>query len=91
LILLPQNIEVHIAPELVTVWEESATTENTLGEHGFLFNTGSQTIEEGTSPYVEVWSGDPVALNTTFALLLDGTTPFNMNITDNPATFMIPG
>jgi hypothetical protein len=30
MILIPQSIEMHIAPELVTVWVDTVTTENVL-------------------------------------------------------------
>lgn len=90
LILLPQNIEMNIAPEQVTIWEDTTITEENLGEYSFTLNTDSQEIAEGTSPYVEVWSDEDVTLNTSFAMLLGGSTSLNMNITDNPALFVIP-
>jgi hypothetical protein len=84
MILIPQSIEMHIAPELVTFWVDTVTTENV-----FNFNTGSQEIDD-MSPYMEVWSDDIVTLNTTFALIEDGTPTFIRNITDNPVQFYIP-
>lgn len=69
LILFPQNIEMHIAPELVTVWEKTVTAEETLHGYMFTFDTGAQTIDDGMAPYVEVWSDDDVTLNTTFTLI----------------------
>ncbi len=46
LILFPQNIEMHITPELVTVWEKTVTAEETLLGYRFTFDTGSQTIDD---------------------------------------------
>ena len=85
MIFLPQSIEMHIAPELVTVWEDTVTTDDV-----FNFNTGSQTLDD-MSPYMEVWSDDVVTLNATFTLIEDGTPTFIMNIIDNPTEFYIPG
>lgn len=89
MILLPQNIEMHIAPERVTVWEDSASTEKLLREHVFTFDTGIQTLED-SSPYMEVWSDDTVTLNATFTLIENGTPTLVINITDNPSEFYIP-
>ena len=90
MVFLPQSIEMHIAPELVTVWEDTAVSENMMGEYVFQFNTGSLTIEN-SYPYIEVWSEDVVTLNTTFILMEDGTPTLTMNDTDNPAKFYFPG
>ncbi len=91
LILFPQNIEMHIAPELVTVWEKTVTAEETLLGYRFTFDTGSQTIDDGMSPYVEVWSDEDVTLNTTFTLIENAASTFDMNIMDNPVQFPLPG
>jgi hypothetical protein len=91
LILFPQNIEMHIAPERVTVWEKTVTAEETLRGYMFTFDTGSQTIDDGMAPYVEVWSDDDVTLNTTFSLMESGTSTFDMNIMDNRVQFPLPG
>jgi len=91
LILFPQNIEMHITPELVTVWEKTVTAEETLRGYMFTFDTGSQTINDGMSPYVEIWSDDDVTLNTTFGLMESGVSTFDMNIMDNPVQFLLPG
>ena len=90
MIFLPQSIEMHIAPELVTVWEGTDTTEETLLGHRFTFDTNIQSLDDGMSPYIEVWSDEDVTLNATFTLIEDGTPTFAMNITDNPAQFYIP-
>ena len=68
LILFPQNIEMHIAPELVTVWEKTVTAEETLLGYMFTFDTNFQTIDDGMAPYVEVWSDNDVTLNTTLSV-----------------------
>ena len=91
LIVFPQNIEMHIAPERVTVWEKTVTAEETLLGYMFTFDTNFQTIDDGMSPYVEVWSDDDVTLNTTFGLMESGTSTFDMNIMDNPVQFLLPG
>lgn len=82
--LLSQSFTVHLAPEQVTLWED--TSEGNM----FSFDTGEYIIVEGVSPYVKVWSKEAVMLNTTFYL-----TGFNLtdtlNITDNPSEYLLPG
>lgn len=85
-ILLPQKIEMHMAPEMVTVWEDKTTTVD-----DFTFNTGSQSISGGLSPHIKVWSNDMVTLNTSFGLFTDGESNIIMNMTDNPSEFLLPG
>lgn len=84
-IILPQNIEMHIAPEQVTVWE---TSESTTDE--YTFNTGQHEIGEAMSPYVKVWTLDDTPLNTTFALIGEEWSEFVLNSTENPAEFFLP-
>jgi len=91
LILFLQNIEMHIAPELVTVWEQTVTADETLLGYMFTFDTGSQTIDDGMSPYVEVWSDEDVTLNTTFTLIENAASTFDMSIMDNPVQFLLQG
>lgn len=82
--VLPQTITVHLSPEQVTIWEDSVT--GTI----FSFATGEQSIDDGVSPYVTVWSEGSVTLNTTFHLSgMDMTETFN--ITDNPSEYLLPG
>ncbi len=84
-ILLPQNIEMHVAPELVTVWE---TRESTGGE--YTFNTGKQEIGDVMAPYVKVWTEEENALNNTFVIVGEEWSEFVLNTTENPAEFMLP-
>lgn len=82
--IYPQSITLHLAPEQVTLWEE------TLQGTSYQFDTGEFTIDEGISPYVKVWSDDSVTLNTTFYLIGIGITDV-FNITDNPSEYLLPG
>ena len=82
--VLPQNISIHLAPEQVTLWEDS------LQGTSYNFDTGEVTIEEGISPYVKVWSEDAVTLNTTFYLTGMGLSEI-FNITENPSEYLLPG
>ena len=82
--VLPQSITVHLAPEQVTIWEDSLTGTS------FSFATGEQSIDDGISPFVTVWSEGSVTLNTTFSLSgMDMTEIFN--ITENPSEYLLPG
>lgn len=85
-IFLPQTIEMHIAPELVTVWETSTTTNG-----GYSFNTGDQEIGDVMAPHVKVWTEEDVSLNTTFRISGEEWSDFTVTSLDNPAEFMIPG
>jgi len=82
--IYPQSITLHLAPEQVTLWED------TLQGTSYNFDTGEVTIEEGISPYVKVWSEDAVTLNTSFYLTGMGITDV-FNITDNPSEYLLPG
>lgn len=88
-IMLPERVEMHIAPELVTVWEGMTTTGTPF--YGFSFNPGPKTIDDGMSPYVSVWSTEAVTLNTTFTIREEEDTLFVLNITDNPSMLPLPG
>ena len=92
-ILFPQNIEMHIAPELVTVWEGTTTAEKSFygSNYDFSFNLGPKDVGDGMSPYVSVWSDEVVMLNTTFTIGEEGVTVFVINITDNPSELLLPG
>ena len=88
-ILYPQSIEMHISPELVTVWEG---TEIAGGpDYVYSFSPGPKAIEDTMSPYVSVWSNEMVTLNTTFTIREEGGTILNLNITDNPSELLLPG
>lgn len=69
-IMFPQNIEMYIAPELVTVWEETTTAEKSFSgsNYDFSFTPGPKAVDDGLSPYVSVWSNEMVTLNTTFTV-----------------------
>jgi hypothetical protein len=83
-LFLPQSFTVHLAPEQVTLWEDSAKG------NVFEFDTGEYSVADGVSPYVEVWSEEDVTLNTTFHLTgMD--IKDTVNITDNPAEYLLPG
>ena len=92
-IMFPQNIEMHIAPELVTVWEGTTTAEKSFSgsNYDFSFNPDPKDVGDGMSPYVSVWSNEMVTLNTTFTLGEEGVTVFVINITDNPSELLLPG
>ena len=64
-IFLPATYEIHMEPELVTLWEDSAMAQRSLRETVFSFNTGEHSVDEGISPYVKVWSDEAETLNTT--------------------------
>ena len=82
--VLPQTITVHLSPEQVTIWEDSLTGTT------FSFETGEQSIDDGVSPFVTVWSEDSVTLNTTFNLSgMEMTDTYN--ITENPSEYLLPG
>ena len=81
---MPQSFTVHLAPEQVTLWEDSAVG------NVFDFDTGEHSVLDGVSPYVTVWSEDEFTLNTTFHLTgMDMTD--TINITDNPSEYLLPG
>lgn len=83
-VFLPQTYTIHLAPEQVTLWEDTATGTT------YSFNTGIQSINYGISPTVKVWSNDMVTLNTSFIVTgMDETIPWN--ITDNPTELWLPG
>jgi hypothetical protein len=82
--IYPQSITLHLAPEQVTLWED------TLQGTSFNFDTGEFTIDDGVSPYVSVWSEGAVTLDTSFYLTgMDISEVFN--ITDNPSEYLLPG
>lgn len=83
-IFLPQTYTINLAPEQVTLWEDTSNGAT------YTFNTGTQNIDDGVSPYIEVWSNDIVTLNTTFLITGMGET-IPWNITDNPTEFLLPG
>ena len=82
--IYPQTITLHLAPEQVTLWED------TLQGINFDFDTGEVTIEDGVSPYVSVWSESEVDLNTSFYLTGMGMSE-TFNITANPSEYLLPG
>ena len=81
---LPQTYTINLAPEQVTLW-----TDNSNGAT-YSFNTGTQSIDDGVSPYITVWSNDMVTLNTSFTVTGMGES-ITWNITDNPTEFLLPG
>jgi hypothetical protein len=83
-IVLPQSINIHLAPEQVILWEDSLQGTN------YSFATGEYSIDDGVSPYVKVWSLEAVSLNTTFYLSGMGVTE-RFNITENPSEYLLPG
>jgi hypothetical protein len=83
-IFLPQTYTINLAPEQVTLWED--TSNGAI----YIFNTGTQSVDDGVSPYIEVWSNDMVTLNTTFLITGMGET-IPWNTIDNPAEFLLPG
>lgn len=84
-ILLPQKIEMHIAPELVTVWE---TMIPSFGEYSL--DTGQHEIGNVMAPYVRLWTNASKEINTTFTLVGEEGDDFTYNTLDNPAEFMLP-
>jgi len=83
-IFLPQTYTIHLAPEQVTLWEDTTTGTT------YSFNTGTQSIDDGVSPYVQVWSNSMITLNTSFTVTGMGET-IPWNITDNPTELLLPG
>ena len=88
-IMYPQSIEMHITPELVTVWEGTATAGGP--DYVYSFTPGPKAIEDAMSPHVSVWSNEMVTLNTTFTIREEGVTILILNITDNPSQLLLPG
>lgn len=88
-ILYPQSIEMHITPELVIVWEGTATAGGP--DYVYSFSPGPKAIEDAMSPHVSVWSNEMVTLNTTFTIKEEGVTILSLNITDNPSKLLLPG
>lgn len=72
-----------MAPEQVTLWED------VYYGASYSFSTGTQSIDEGVTPYVKVWSESNVTLNTRFHVSGMGETA-TWNITDNPSEYMLP-
>ncbi len=83
LIFLPSIYTINLAPEQVTLWED------TYYGTSYSFNTGTQSIDEGVSPYVKVWSESNVTLNTLFHVSGMGETA-TLNTTDNPSEYLLP-
>ena len=82
--IYPQSITLHLAPEQVTLWED------TIQGTSYNFDSGEVMIDDGISPYVSVWSENDVTLNTSFYLSgRDLTETFN--ITANPSEYLLPG
>jgi len=89
-IFLPATYEINMAPELVTLWEETKTAQQTAQGTIFSFMTGEYTINDGISPYVKVWSDEEVSLNTTFILV--GEEEYEpLVMLDNPIEALLPG
>jgi len=88
-IFLPATYTINLAPEEVTLWEDTVKAQ--LGQDGafFSFNTGEQVISAGVYPYVKVWSLDDVSLNTT--IILTGADGGEFQMTDNPSEFILSG
>mgnify|MGYP001818316869 CR=1 FL=1 len=82
--IYPQSITLHLAPEQVTLWED------TIQGISYNFDSGEVMIDEGISPYVSVWSENDVTLNTSFYLSGMGLTE-TFNITANPSEYLLPG
>ena len=82
--VLPQSINIHLAPEQVTLWED------TMNGTTYSYTTGEYTIDDGFSPYVKVWSEGSVTLNTSFYLTGMGITE-TFNVNENPSEFLLPG
>ena len=85
-ILLPATYTINLAPEEVTLWEDTMKAQ--LGPNGafFSFNTGEHVVLSGVYPYVKVWSLDNISLNTTIILTGAGGGEFQMS--DNPSEFV---
>ena len=89
-IFLPATYEINAAPELVTLWEETKTAQQTVEGTIFSFMTGEVSIDDGISPYVRVWSDEEVSLNTTF--YLTGSEEYDpLDMLDNPIEVLLPG
>lgn len=89
-IFYPAAYEVNLAPELVTVWEDMMIAYQTEQGTLFGFETGEQTINDGLSHHVKVWSDEDVSLNTTFILV--GEKEYDpLVMQDNPAEAFLPG
>ena len=89
-IFLPATYTINLAPEEVTLWEDTAKAQ--IGSEGaiFSFSTGEQVVTSGVYPYVKVWSLEDVSLNTTFTLTgTGGEEEFTM--TDNPSEYALSG
>lgn len=82
-IFLPSTYAINLAPEQVTLWED------VYYGASYSFSTGTQSIDEGVTPYVKVWSESNVTLNTRFHVSGMGETA-TWNITDNPSEYMLP-
>jgi hypothetical protein len=89
-IFLPATYTINLAPEEVTLWEDTARAQ--LGPYGavFSFDTGEKLVADGAYPYVKVWSDEAVTLNTTFIMRgSGGVEAFSM--TDNPSECVLSG
>lgn len=80
----PQHIDINLAPEHITLWEDSS-----IGT-SFNFNTGEHSIDDGIYPIAKVWSEDSVTLNTTFHLSGMNLSE-TFNVSDNPSQYHLPG
>ena len=83
-IFLPASYTIHLAPEQVTLWEDTTTGTD------YSFNTGPQSVDDGVSPYIKVWSDTTNTMNTSFIITGMGET-MQENNTYNPAEILLPG
>ena len=86
-IFLPATYTINLAPEEVTLWEDTTTAQSGSDGVIFSFDTGEQVVATGAYPYVKVWSVEDVSLNTTFILTGAGNEEFTMN--NNPSEFIV--
>ena len=89
-IFFPATYTINLAPEQVTLWEDTIRAQQGLHGTVFSFDTGEQIVVEGVYPYVKVWSDEAVMLNTTFSFTGESETE-SFTMTDNPFEYLLPG